>query len=174
MKIRAVKEKPTDAEEERAFRELRALVDDRKDVALVPPDAYWQNLLVRTNLRIDEATSGKSLSISWAARVAIPGVVAILFFFIGLHYYGPQTRQSGNPLFTLVQTLPEDALDSLSLEPSHMLMTSSIDYSGPLIEPPKDQIAEFFIESAHASTMLESLTSDQVDELMSVLSSRWQ
>ena len=64
--------------------------DDTKNVH-GPSETYFANLLVRTNERLDRATSGVAISLSWLARVAVPGVVAIIFFFIGLHYYAPVT-----------------------------------------------------------------------------------
>ena len=54
------------------------------------PGTYWSNMLVKTNSRIDDVSSVRALSIGWALRVAIPGVVAIISFLIGLHYYSPE------------------------------------------------------------------------------------
>ena len=71
-----------DAEEREASNELRTLLRPNELLEQGPDDAYWHDLIARTNRRLDEAASGKAISISWAARVAIPGVVAIIFFFV--------------------------------------------------------------------------------------------
>ncbi|HMK38239.1 MAG TPA: hypothetical protein VK569_02785, partial [Bacteroidota bacterium] len=65
---------PLTAEAERELTsEIRQLAGSTGDgKAPGPSDAYWQNLVVKINARIDDATSAKALSISWAARVAIP------------------------------------------------------------------------------------------------------
>jgi hypothetical protein len=73
---------------------------------------------VKINGKIDDATSGKALSISWAARVAIPGVVAIVSFLVGLHYFAPDASRHAPSVAEVVLALPPAAIDSLLVDPS--------------------------------------------------------
>ena len=135
-------------------------------------DAYWQNLIIRTNRRIDNATSGKALSISWAARVAIPGVVAILSFYIGLHYYAPDLKGSDS-LTSVVLSLPGPEVDSLLADPSQLDPTISVaDLGGNPFDIPKEQMAEYFIDHGRPSALMEAMTDDQVNEVLMTLGSR--
>ena len=136
------------------------------------PGAYWQNLIIRTNRRLDHATSGKALSISWAARVAIPGVVAILSFYIGLHYYAPGLK-GADTLTSVVLSLPEPAVDSLLADPSQIDASISVtDLVENLFDIPKEQMAEYFIDHGRASSLMEAMTDDQVNEVLSTLGAR--
>ena len=104
MKLRRDKTEVTGSLEHDAVEAVRALVREKHIAELSEPSsAYFANLLVKTNQRIDAVTSGKALSISWLARVAVPGVVAILFFFIGLHYYVPGISRSARQVHSLLQ-----------------------------------------------------------------------
>jgi hypothetical protein len=138
-----------------------------------PSNSYWSALLARTNQRLDDATSGKALSISWAARVAIPGVVAILFFFIGLHYYVPEPPPSqGSPLATVLLSLPEETQDSLLLEPSERHESlSRQDFYEDVFELSNDQITTYFIETGSTGTVLETMTDQEMKDLLATLSS---
>src|SRR5512141_561288 len=96
MKFRQEPRDITESEERELVDSVRALELEGGEKGTAPPisDAYWQNLIIRTNQRVDAAASAKAISISWAARVAIPGVVAIVSFLIALQYYVPvQIRQ---------------------------------------------------------------------------------
>lgn len=162
-----------DTDELRAAEEVKALLAQRgPGPEPAPPDAYWPNLIVRTNRAIDDASSGKAISISWAARVAIPGVVAILFFFIGLHYYAPERKDSQNTLASVVLSLPEEAIDSLLLEPEHLAGNISVeDLHGELFDPSATQISEYFITTGNTATLLETLDPQQASELLAALGS---
>jgi len=140
---------------------------------LPPSPSYWSTLLVRTNQRIDEATSPKALTISWAARVAIPGVVAILSFFIGLHYFIPMGAQNAAPLNAIVTALPERTLDTLLSDPSWLGSSlSAADLGVDPFEMPKEQLAEYMISSANVGTVSEAFSDDQVTEVLTILGSR--
>jgi len=135
-----------------------------------PSDAYWSRLLVGTNRRIDEATSGKAISIAWAARVAIPGVVAIISFLIGIYYYVPEPGRHEPALSTVVSALPEDALDSLLTEhASFDGLATSIVSDHEISDLSQEQIADYLIINGRTDTVLESLSDQQVDELIVTL-----
>ena len=104
---------------EEADRELEDEI--RRQAALLPPtqgtqlpDAYWHNLIIRTNRQIDDASGAKAISLSWAARVAIPGVLAVLSFLIGLRYYVPERHPEQHSLTDAVMLLPGPVLDSIA------------------------------------------------------------
>src|SRR4030042_6452064 len=104
MKRRLLGSAVTDGQEQQAVEELRqALRQTDLSPEHAPSEPYWSNLLVRTNERIDHATSGKAISLSWAARVALPGVITIIFFFVALrYYYEPEPSGSHTPLFVVI------------------------------------------------------------------------
>src|SRR5512140_166025 len=91
MKFRQGRIEPGEAEERELEASIRGMLPREGEEGIpAPSPVYWQNLIVHTNERIDRETSGKALSIHWALRVAFPGVLAIISFFIGLHYYVPE------------------------------------------------------------------------------------
>jgi hypothetical protein len=145
---------------------LRRLTSDPEPQ---PSDPYWQNLLVRTNRKIDEVSGVKALSISWALRVAIPGVVAIVFFLIGLHYYVPQRSEKETSIEAVVLSLPSETQDSLltSLPLDDRLSAMSSDES--LFEPTQAQIAEYMLDNGSTEVLLQTLTDSQFDELLNGL-----
>jgi hypothetical protein len=116
MKIRNTTD-GTHEEDHDAIEALRRDLTSRLPSDPADDDPYWQTLLVESNRRLDEATSGKAISISWAARVAIPGVVAIIFFFIGLHYYSPDEPPPSS-FAEALRTIPAEVQDSLVVETS--------------------------------------------------------
>ncbi len=141
-------------------------LDDTRNVS-APPGTYFANLLVRTNERIDRATSGVAISLSWLARVAVPGVVAIIFFFIGLHYYAPETPRSS--VVDVVNALPPAAFDSLlvdaSSEDAVIVPPSLFDVSG-------DQLVEFYLETGNPAAVLEELPEQDVATVAAILEAR--
>jgi hypothetical protein len=162
-----------DPDEQKAAAELRALLGQRAPgTDPLPPDAYWSNLIIRTNRGIDEASSGRAISISWAARVAIPGVVAILFFFIGLHYYVPRESDNQHTLTSVVLSLPEATIDSLLLEPEHLSVNlSSGDLHEELFDLSDAQISDYFIATGNTQTLLEAMEPQQASDLLATLGS---
>lgn len=170
MKFRHRKQDIPDADEAREVERLRDLLREKQFNGHVPPpDTYWSNLLVRTNRRLDEASSGVALSISWAARVAIPGVVAIIFFFIGLHYYVPDQPAERTTLTTVVLSLPEATIDTLLQDP---LLGAPLAVTGlqpGLFELSGATVTDYLIEQGKTETLLETMTDRQVDDLLLVL-----
>jgi hypothetical protein len=163
----------TDAEEQQAAGELKALLSLRSSTGpTAPSEPYWPNLIVRTNQRIDEATSGKAISISWAARVAIPGVVALIFFFIGLHYYVPQQPVQGSTLTAVVSSLPAEVVDSLLAEPQQIeSSTASSELRAGLVAVSGEQLTEYLIADGKVGSVLETMSDQQVNDFLVTLGS---
>ncbi len=159
---------PEGAEEEleAAVRKVSGPEPLRPDV----PPVYWQNLLIRTNTRIDDVSSGKGITISWAARVAIPGVVAILSFLIGLHYYGPTDTSHRESLTSIVMALPEQTVDSV-LVGSTLLdeLFKAEAVATPLLDAPEDLLRDYFIENGPASALIETLGEEEAKSIVSLL-----
>jgi hypothetical protein len=154
-------------------RSLAAAGGTGPETAEGPPEAYWQNQLVRLNRRIDDASSGRAISISWAARVAIPGVVAILSFMIGLSYYVPEKPRTDDALKAVVQSLPEEAVDSLLGDATRPdLSDVSVDLRAGLFDISSTEVADYMLATGEASTLLESLSDAQVDEVLARLGTR--
>jgi hypothetical protein len=138
-----------------------------------PPDAYWQNLIVRINGRIDEATSGKALSISWAARVAIPGVVAIISFLVGLHYYVPGASSREPTVAEVVLSLPPATMDSLLADPSRADPSLSVeDVATDVFVFSRQQIAEYFIDNGNAGAAIDGFSDREAGTVLAVLASQ--
>lgn len=175
MKVRRGQSDITERDEQQAVDELRALLaQPGNEGSPSPPDPYWSNLLIRTNQRIDEATSGKALSISWAARVAIPGVIAILSFFIGLHYYYvPDQPKRESSLTAVVLSSPDSAVDSLVSQGLHIEdMVRLASWHDGIFEPTNDQLSEYFLVTGNATEVLEVLSVEQVNDLLARLGAR--
>ncbi|HEX9007121.1 MAG TPA: hypothetical protein VF889_07495 [Bacteroidota bacterium] len=186
MKFRQEKTSHTEAEEQELARQVRELAreggtaplggtlserDARVEGPEGPSDAYWQNLIVRTNQTIDHVTSPLAISLSWALRVAIPGVVAVLSFVIGLHYYAPTHRTTQDNLATAVLTLPDRVVDSV-------VTTAAVRDEAPaaaavvgeqVFDVPHEEIAEYFIQTGNENTLVESLDDKQATALLSAL-----
>ncbi len=175
MKLRAEKTIPDDQAEHVLVEAIKAIdAKTRGTAPNVRPDQYWANLLVRTNSRIDDATSPRAISISWAARVAIPGVVAVLSFVVALHYYAPVQPESADNLATVIRSLPEQAVDSLLVlgagQSEGALPT--IGLGDEVLRVPSDQITDYFIENGEASQIVETMNDGQVDTFYTALSNR--
>jgi hypothetical protein len=164
----------TDAEEQQATAELKGFLSVRNSEGpTVPSQPYWSNLIVRTNQGIDEATSGKAISISWAARVAIPGVVALIFFFIGLHYYVPQQPVQGSTLTTVVSSLPAEVVDSLLAQPQQFdSAISSSELRAGLVAVSHEQLSEYLISDGKVGSVLETMSDQQVNDFLVALGSK--
>lgn len=140
-----------------------------------PPDAYWQNLIVKINRRIDEATSGKALSISWAARVAIPGVVAIVSFLVGLHYYAPDALRHEPSVAEVVLSLPPATIDSLLVDPSRADPSLSVeDVATDVFVFSRQQIADYFIDNGNPGAAVDGISDGETNAILTVLSSDYK
>jgi len=161
----------TDGEEERLASEIRALAGGDAPRP-GPPDAYWQNLVVRVNGRIDRATSGRALSISWAARVAIPGVVAIVSFLVGLHYYAPDAMHHEPSVAEVLLSLPPSSIDSLLADPSRVDPSLSVEDVGPdVFVFSRDQIAEYFMDNGNPADAVDGISDREANTVFAVLAS---
>ena len=171
MRLRFDKRQPTDEEEEALSQSLRELAET--DPSVEPPDsAYWQNLPIRMNRALDEATSGKALSLSWAARVAIPGVVAILSFLIGLRYYAPDRDGSSQLLREVALAMSPSAVDSLyvsSLATEDTMFSRTVEED--IFQVPSDFAQEYYLENAVPSTLVADLSEQELHEVLAELSS---
>jgi hypothetical protein len=169
MKVRQERTEITDAEERELEDSVRRLVARSGDVAHAAsrPPAYWQNLIIRINARIDREESGKMLSIHWALRVAIPGVLAILSFVVGLHYYVPQKATSEESVSAVILSLPSRTVDSLLLNPSPLAASLSIaEVGGNMFDMTQEQIADYLIHQGSVQTLVESLSDQQLGYVM--------
>jgi hypothetical protein len=164
---------PQDQDEARDTAALKALLARESDAQtpLAPP--YWGSLIARTNERIDAVTSAKALSISWAARVAIPGVLVILFFFIGLHYYAPDMGTNDATVAGLIETLPQPTVDSLMLNSDALRASLSTgDVGSDFFQFTGEQLSEYISTNASRETLVESLDDTDVTSLLVALDTR--
>lgn len=172
MKLRNSKPSVDEGAADDLVREIRQLSAGESHPPALPP-AYWQNLIVRTNQRIDKATSPRALTISWAARVAIPGVVAILSFLVGLQYLVPMHGHEVSPLKAVVMSMGDRAVDTLLSDPSRTGASFSLAELG--VDPfamPKEELAEYLIASANVGTVTETLNDEQITDVLTILGTR--
>jgi hypothetical protein len=171
MRLRFDKRQPTDDEEDALQRALQSeLANDPPSPE--PPSAYWQNLPIRVNASIDDATSGKALSLSWAARVAIPGIVAVLSFLIGLNYYAPDDGGAVRSFRDVAMAMPPSAVDSLyvaSLTAGDTVFVAGLETD--LLRLPSDLAREYYVANGSTSTLVEDLSDQEMREVLAVLSS---
>jgi hypothetical protein len=171
MRLRFDKRQPTDDEEDALQRALQSeLAHDQPSPE--PPSAYWQNLPIRVNASIDDATSGKALSLSWAARVAIPGIVAVLSFLIGLYYYAPDHGGTVRSFRDVAMAMPPSAVDSLyvaSLTAGDTVFVSGMETD--LLRVSSDLAREYYVANGSTSTLVEDLSDQEMREVLAVLSS---
>jgi hypothetical protein len=172
MKYRMEKNPLTGEAEHELASEIRQLAGSPAGKGSRPPDAYWQNLVVKINGKIDDATSGKALSISWAARVAIPGVVAIVSFLVGLHYYVPDTTRHAPSVADVVFALPPAAIDSLLIDPSRADPSLSVvDVATDVFVFPRQQIADYFIDNGNPGAAVDGMSDREANTILAVLAS---
>jgi hypothetical protein len=173
MKFRQSTPLPDEAAEGELTSSVRRLAAQRGGGDLErPPGAYWQNLLVRTNAGIDDASSGKAITLSWAARVAIPGVVAILSFLVGLRYFVPDHPGIEPSLTSVVLTLPQGVLDSIQTERSAMDRLVDIAEAGvDVFELSRDDVSRYYLEEGQLPDAAASLNDQQVTEVLALLTS---
>ena len=136
------------------------------------PDALRNAMIVRTNEKIDRLSSGRALSLSWAARVAIPGVVAIIAFFTALHYYGTPQPERGNEVAPLITGLADTQMDSLfdvaGLGDSAAVLAAA---GAGLFDVSSDGAADYLMENDRSAVVLESLSDAEVDRVIAALGS---
>jgi hypothetical protein len=173
MKYRTEKNPLTDEAERELASEIRRLAGSPAGgESSRPPDAYWQNLVVRINRKIDDATSGKALSISWAARVALPGVVAIVSFLVGLHYYGPDASRHAPSVADVVLALPPAAIDSLLVDPSGADPSLSVeDVATDVFVFSRQQIADYFIDNGNPGAAVDGISDREANTILAALAS---
>jgi hypothetical protein len=172
MKYRMERNPLTGEAERELASEIRQLAGSAAEESSRPPDAYWQNLVVKINGKIDDATSGKALSISWAARVAIPGVVAIVSFLVGLHYYVPDTARYAPSVADVVFALPPAAIDSLLIDPSRADPSLSVvDVATDVFVFPRQQIADYFIDNGNPGAAVDGMSDREANTILAVLAS---
>ena len=170
MKLRLTTPKVDEAAERELEERVRRTAGRDRSGENVP-EAYWQNLIVRTNRRIDDVSSGKGITISWAARVAIPGVIAILSFMIGLHYYTPELTTRRDALADVVLALPNGVADSV-FQNYPLNASEAMGVVGErMLEISDEQMRDYFIEEGGMTSVLEVLTDEQVSEGLTLLES---
>jgi hypothetical protein len=171
MRLRADRSKVTDEEEKALEASIRELSRGQMEIP-APVDAYWQNLVILVNKRVDGATSGKAISLSWAARVAIPGVVAVLSFLIGLRYYAPDRPVTFASLVEVTSTLPSATVDSLvalSLAGAEIAPDETV--AAWVLSVPHDMASDYLCEYEGTSMLLGDLSETEVKHLLSALGS---
>jgi hypothetical protein len=165
MKFRVHRPDLDPREEELLAREIREL-SAGEPASSPPAHPYWPNMLIRVNRRIDEASSGMAVSLSWAARVAIPGVVAVLSFVVGLQYYVP--KPSGD--VSMQELLARGGMDSLIVQQGdeqtavaqELLADAYLDLS-------HEQLSEYLVENVAPSAVMDVLQEAEVREVLSTL-----
>ncbi|MGA9116353.1 MAG: hypothetical protein WB626_06225 [Bacteroidota bacterium] len=162
----------TDEEERRATEALRALVSGAVSSLPEPPSGeYWVSLPLRVNRRIDELTSGKALSVSWALRVAAPGIVAVVSFLIGLSYYAPpSTRDSGSSLPRLVASFGDEELEAVAEDFAPYLAGFETDTEETL-SLSAGAAEEYLIGRADLTGLVDALSERETEEILAVLES---
>jgi hypothetical protein len=162
-------------------RQIAELEDDVRRLsssappAVEPADAYWQNLAVRINERIDRETSGRALSLAWAARVALPGVIAVVGVLTALHYYVPENPPTGTPVASVLASLPSKDLDSLLIDPSQVEPDLSVEeLAGEVFVVSREQCADYLVASGNASAAVEELSKSEAGMLLASLETRHQ
>ena len=171
MKFRQERTEITDAEERALEESVRSLERTLGETPVPPAEAYWSNVIVKANRKIDESTSGKALSINWALRVAIPGVVAVLSFVIGLHYYVPEKPHQNDTINAVLQSLPNQVVDSLLTgnAPADLSVSPS-DIGGDIFTFSESQIADYLIDRGAAETLVDGLSDQQVGDVVLAIS----
>jgi hypothetical protein len=173
MRLRQEHIEPSEQDERDAVAALKQRLTQLHDVPALLSQTYWANLIVRTNRRIDEASSAKAISISWAARVAIPGVVAILFFFVGLHYYVPEMPKKESLVASLINTLPQDAVDSLLVYPEQLgASLSSAELSSEIFQFSGEQITEYLAVTGNHELLVENMNDAEVSTLLAAIDAK--
>jgi len=169
MRRRLERQNVTGQEEEALEQSIRDMAHG--DVESPPPPAFWSSQIVQINQRIDNATSGVALSLSWAARVAIPGVVAVLAFLIGLKYYAPE-RSAAESLRQATASLESAAVESLYVASVAVHDTAIIGEIAKSLTPANHvEATDYYLEHAPASALVNDLTDQEFNEVLAALTS---
>jgi hypothetical protein len=170
MWTRQPPEQYSDAEERQEGERLKSLLS-RNESGEQPHADYWQNLIGGTNRRVDDVSSAKALSISWVARVAIPGAVAILFFFIGLHYYVPERETNHVTVTEIISGLPLASQDSLLnyLMERAFIPDSDLVFNEDILDLSEYEVEQYLTASENTAVLLEALPEEEFKELLSLL-----
>lgn len=161
-----------DEDEHELEKSIKALAGAQESKASQPlPDVYWHNLLIRTNRRLDDATSAKALSISWAARVAIPGVVAILSFLIGIYIYIPEKNPAMHSLEEALLIAPDHQIDSLVASDFIRADGSAELLSESILLLPGELAQSYLLENTPSNDLLNRLSDEEVNQVLAVLGS---
>lgn len=169
MRLRHERQNLTGAEEEALEHSVRQM--DQGEEGSAPPAAFWSRQIVDINRRIDDATSGVALSLSWAARVAIPGVVAVLAFLIALKYYAPE-HSAAESLRQATASLAPATVESLYVASVAVRDTATLgEIERKLQEFNYATAEEYYVENAPATTLVEDLTDQELHEVLAALSS---
>jgi hypothetical protein len=167
MKWRHETEPATENAEHELEDQIRAATGGTAPAPL--PGPYWQNLIIRTNRKIDDVASGKGITISWATRVAIPGVVALLSFLIGMHYYAPESAIGKESLVSLVLKLPDHAADSLLALQYAKAENAGGTFTGSLLDVTDTQLVEYCIDRGPTTVLFDSLNESDTGEILALL-----
>jgi hypothetical protein len=170
MKFRLQKPEFGADEEQRVTSDLRGLLGGEAQHApeRLPAEARAR-LLARTNERLDAATSARALSWSWAARVAIPGVVAIIAFFTAVHYYQTPVMNREPALLPLLSDLSEDALDSLLAARAPAESAFVVVSSADVFALTREAAEEYLLDLQRTPLVLEQLTEEEIAALVAEL-----
>jgi hypothetical protein len=169
MKFRIEREEPDENEIRGMEQWLHTTV--RSQQKPVPGDPYWGRLLVQTNEQIDRETSPRALSISWLARVAIPGAVAVFSFVVALHYYAPGHRPAENGLETAMATLSEAEVDSLLVHEVSSGETAPSSLVGnEVFSVQREQVVEYLAENGTETQLMETLGDEQANAVVDRMS----
>lgn len=166
---------PEDMDERSEEQRLRTLAGGEEDLAS-PPPSYWGRQIVRVNERLDVVTSGRALTVNWAWKVAIPGVFALISFFVALDYYVPEPPGTGRALTEVVRSLPAATLDSLLAESrlDDAWTTSGGTGYEQVYAVSQDHINAYMLTNGEPSVILESLSQDELDALLASLNQEQQ
>jgi hypothetical protein len=168
MRLRHERVQVTDEEEETLEQSVREFAG--VDADMPPPPAFWSRQIVDINTRIDESTSGFAISLSWAARVAIPGVVAVLAFLIGLKYYAPE-KISSESLRQATAALTEADVESLYVASVAVSDTAVIgEINKSLLALNDEKAAEYYVDHAGEGALVEDLSDQELREVLAALS----
>jgi hypothetical protein len=167
MKFRYHRAEIDPREEERLAEEIRRL-SAGEPASAAPPPQYWANMLVRINGRIDEASSGVALSLSWAARVAIPGVVAVVSFLIALQHYVP--LQPGD--VSVRELLARGGVDSMLVQQTEEQSTGAQEVlADAYLDLSHEQLSDYFVNNGTPATVMDVLPEADVKAVLVTIGS---